>query len=182
MIMNEAERVDVSLRVMRIEDLEPVHAIDVLSFTLPWSERSYRYEVTQNPFARIWVAEITLPDGQPRVIGVIVVWLVIDEAHVATLAIHPDYRRLGIGRRLLAKALLDALERGSRQAYLEVRRSNLAAQALYRHFGFEETGVRPRYYQDNQEDAILMTASPLDRELLDRLSSYPANQEDRSAG
>ena len=75
---------------------------------------------------------------------------------VANVATHPDYRRRGVARRLLVQALADARQRGARLAMLEVRRSNLAAQKLYESFGFTVVGVRPRYYVDNMEDALLM--------------------------
>jgi len=88
----------------------------------------------------------------------LVLWLIIDEAHVATIATHPDFRRQGIGRKLLFHALMAAKAEGARTALLEVRVSNLAAQEMYRKFGFVEVNRRPHYYSDNGEDAILMTA------------------------
>ena len=147
---------------MVLSDVEQVHALDQASFALPWPERSFRYEVTQNSNAILRVAEISEEGGSPLIAGMIVVWLVVDEAHIGTIAIHPDYRRHGIGRRLLAWALIESQNRGARKAFLEVRRSNLAAQALYRQFGFLAVGVRPRYYQDNREDALLLTLEKLD--------------------
>lgn len=154
---------------MRLEDLEQVHAIDVLSFRLPWSERSFRYELTGNQASRLWVAEITDPSGQTVVVGQVAIWLIIDEAHIGTIAIHPDYRRQGIGRKLLAEALLSIEKEGAKQAFLEVRRSNESAQAMYQKFGFEVVGVRPRYYKDNNEDALLLTLPELRPEELERL-------------
>ncbi|MFN3743047.1 MAG: ribosomal protein S18-alanine N-acetyltransferase, partial [Anaerolineales bacterium] len=131
------------IRPMRLGDLEAVITIERLSFTLPWSERAYRYELTENAAARLWVAE-----KEGKVIGMLVLWLVLDEAHIATLAVHPDHRQLGIARQLLLWALHSAWEDGARQAFLEVRESNLAAQHLYRQLGFEISGRRPRYYHD----------------------------------
>lgn len=146
---------------MQLPDVEQVYSIDVLSFPLPWSERSYRFELTENPTSCTWVAEAVDPRAQTQVVAMIVVWVILDEAHVATIAVHPDYRRRGIGQRLLARTLLDIVERGVIQVYLEVRRGNLAAQAIYERFGFEVTGVRPGYYRDNKEDALLMTLNPI---------------------
>jgi ribosomal-protein-alanine N-acetyltransferase len=83
--------------------------------------------------------------------------------------VHPEYRRRGIARRLLAETLIAMSEKGARSATLEVRRSNLAAQDLYRKFGFKVVGLRPRYYRDNNEDALLMTLENIDREILQRL-------------
>jgi ribosomal-protein-alanine N-acetyltransferase len=99
--------------------------------------------------------------------------VIVDEAHIGSLAVHPDYRRLGIARALLVRSLAAAAGRGATQATLEVRRSNLAAQALYRRFGFEVVGMRPRYYRDNQEDALLMTAVQYDPARLQELLDEP---------
>ena len=154
---------------MRLEDVEQVYAIDVLSFSLPWTERSYRFDLTENPAAALWVAEVVAEAGPPRLVGVIATWFIIDEVHIATLAVHPDYRRLGIGRKLLAHALLHSAYKGANTAMLEVRRTNLGAQVLYQQFGFIEVGVRPHYYVDNQEDALLMTLQPIDVEKIQGL-------------
>lgn len=145
------------IRRMRLEDAEEAHAIDVQSFSLPWPERALRYEAGQNPHARPWVAEV---DG--RVAGMLVVWLIVDEAHIATLAVHPAYRRLGLAKRLLEHALREAFQEGARSALLEVRAGNQAAQAMYLGFGFEVVGRRVGYYKDNGEDAILMTLPELE--------------------
>jgi [ribosomal protein S18]-alanine N-acetyltransferase len=111
-----------------MEDLRRVHEIDKLSFSMPWSERSFTFELTENHNSIVWVAEVQPEDKPPLVVAVIVVWVILDEAHVATIATHPDYRGLGIARRILARVLLVAQQRGARLAYLEVRRSNLAAK------------------------------------------------------
>ena len=146
---------EVVIRSMRIEDLEQVHALDRLSFTLPWPESAFRYELLDNPHSLLWVAEAGGPEA--RIIGVVVVWLILDEAHIATIAVHPDHRHKGIGARLLATALKNAILNGSLTATLEVRSQNASAQSLYRQFHFEIVGRRPRYYRDNNEDALLMT-------------------------
>ena len=101
--------------------------------------------------------------------GMIATWFIIDEVHVANIAVHPDYRRLGIGRKLLAHALLHSAYKGANTAMLEVRRSNQGAQALYAQFGFTEVGVRVHYYRDNNEDALLMNLEPIDVEKIQAL-------------
>ena len=154
---------------MVLDDLRHVHAIDKLSFSMPWSERSYRFELTENRNSSLWVAELQPPAGDAMIVGLIVVWVILDEAHIATIAVHPDYRSRGIGRRLLAQGLLAAYQRGARLAYLEVRRSNLPAQTLYNTFGFTKVGERPRYYKDNNEDALLMTLDQLQPQVLESL-------------
>ncbi len=90
----------------------------------------------------------------------------VDEIHIATIATHPDFRRQGIARRLLSHTLLHAMDEGARSSFLEVRESNLAAQEMYRQFGYEATGRRKRYYKDNDEDAILMNLESLSRDRL----------------
>lgn len=147
----------VHIRLMREDDLDHVVAIDRMSFSLPWPENSYRYELFENKNSRLWVAELTDLAGVVKVVGAVVVWLIIDEAHIATLAVHPDYRRMGIGQRLLVEVLKDARQMGMVTTTLEVRLGNQAAQELYRKFGFQIVGHRPRYYRDNHEDALIMT-------------------------
>ena len=149
------------IRKMTLEDVPGVLDLDQKSFSLPWPERSFRYELTANPASRCWVAEL---DG--KVVGMIVVWLIVDEAHVATIATHPDFRRRGIGTKLLAHALRHMMGEGARSSFLEVRESNTGAQDMYRKFGYEATGRRPHYYRDNDEDAILMNLASLKAERL----------------
>lgn len=146
----------VVVRKMTIEDVPAAHAIDVSSFTLPWPERSFRYEVTDNPAARCWVA-----DSGGRIVGMLVLWLIVDEAHIASLATHPEFRRLGIAKQLLVEALDSAYSEGARIGFLEVRAGNEIARSMYQKLGFEEVGRRERYYKDNNEDAILMTLNRL---------------------
>jgi ribosomal-protein-alanine N-acetyltransferase len=145
------------IRRMRLEDIPAVHAIDMLSFSLPWSEHSFRYELTENPVSRGWVADV---DGQ--VAAMLVLWFIVDEAHIATIAVHPDFRRQGLGEQILLHALRSVQEEGARRAFLEVRAGNSAAQAMYKKYGFEITGVRRRYYKDNNEDALLMNLEKFD--------------------
>ncbi|HEX9388628.1 MAG TPA: ribosomal protein S18-alanine N-acetyltransferase [Anaerolineales bacterium] len=149
------------IRKMILEDVPGVVDLDHKSFSLPWPERSFRFELSANPASRCWVAEL---DG--KIVGMIVVWLIIDEAHVATLATHPDFRRRGIGTKLLSYALRHMIEEGARSSFLEVRESNFSAQEMYRKFGYKASGRRPRYYKDNDEDAILMNLASLKAERL----------------
>jgi len=144
------------VRKMTVEDVPAAHEIDKSSFTLPWPERSLRYEVSDNPSARCWVSEL---DG--HVVGMLVLWMIVDEAHIATLATHHEFRRQGIAKQLLVTALEGAYLEGARSALLEVRAGNVAAQAMYHKFGFEVVGRRERYYKDNNEDAVLMTLKRL---------------------
>jgi ribosomal-protein-alanine N-acetyltransferase len=160
----------VIIRPMQAEDLPAVQAIDQVSFAMPWPASAYRYELYDNPHSLLWVAEAVGPDEQRQVVGMVVVWLIIDEAHIATIAVHPDYRARGIAAELMAAALSGALEHGMLTATLEVRAHNPPAHKLYQRFRFEVVGRRPRYYRDNNEDALIMTIDKLDRGYRDWLA------------
>lgn len=141
------------LRPMRAEDLAQVHQLEQDIFPTPWSLNSYKFELEQNTASRQWVIEA--PGG--GIAAYIVCWLLGgDHVHIANLAVAPGYRRQGFARWLLAHALAEAAQAGAHTAALEVRTSNQAAQALYASFGFQVAATRRGYYQDNQEDALLM--------------------------
>lgn len=165
-----AANLNLSLRIreMHSADLEQVQNIDRISFSLPWPTSAYNYELT-NPQSLLWVAEIPGQGKAEKIIGMVVLWLIVDEAHIATLAVEPEYRRLGIAKVLLTTALREAARRGMREATLEVRANNLAAQRLYQKFKFQTVGFRPHYYRDNNEDALIMTMNHLDQAYLEWL-------------
>ncbi len=142
---------------MRIDDLGAVHEIEQASFTAPWPPNAYLSELQTNRLAHYLVVRV-----DDRVVGFGGIWLMVDEAHITTFAIHPDWRRLRLGERLLVALLDVAVERRADEATLEVRLSNLAARRLYEKFGFRPVGIRPRYYTDNGEDALIMTTERLD--------------------
>jgi ribosomal-protein-alanine N-acetyltransferase len=148
----------VTLRKMTLDDLEQVVAIDQVSFSLPWPPRSFRFELTDNPASRCWVVDM---DG--LVVGMVVAWLIVDEIHIATIATHPDFRKQGIGEKLLSHTLQSAKDEGAVSSFLEVREGNAAAIMMYHKFGYVESGRRTGYYKDNDEDAILMTLTMLTR-------------------
>ncbi len=143
-----------AVRGMSLEDVPTVMEIDRLSFPVPWPERSYRYELTENRAATMLVAEHV---ENRSVVGYLGFWLIADEAHISTLAVHPLHRRRGIGEQLLREALQMAIAKGAEIVTLEVRASNQAALELYEKFDFEVVGKRAGYYRDNREDAVLMT-------------------------
>ena len=169
--MPQSQCPSLQIRPMRLEDVPRVVQIDQLSFSMPWPEKSYRFELTQNPGSRLWVAECSDPS---RIVGMIVMWLIVDEAHIATIAVHPDFRLQGIAARLLTTALFNAVQNQMIQATLEVRAGNQAAQALYQNFGFTVVGVRPHYYRDNHEDAWIMTLSPLTLDVIQQMETSQA--------
>jgi ribosomal-protein-alanine N-acetyltransferase len=151
---------------MTVDDLAAVHEIERESFTTPWPAHAYRQELEQNKLAHYLVARY----GE-LIVGFAGTWMLVDEAHVTTFATRAAWRRQGVGERLLI-ALLDlAIARGAAEATLEVRPSNYPARNLYEKFGFRVVGVRPRYYTDNNEDALIMTTEPLEsRSMLERLA------------
>ncbi|MBN1536626.1 MAG: ribosomal protein S18-alanine N-acetyltransferase [Anaerolineales bacterium] len=159
----------VSIRYMRLSDLEQVQAIDRISFSLPWPSNAFHYELMENKNSLPMIAEFDQSNENKLVVATIILWIVMDEAHIATLAVHPDYRRLGIAQKLLATALLEAIQKGAHQATLEVRSGNQEAQSLYHRFGFKIVGRRPRYYKDNYEDAVIMTRNDMGQQYRDWL-------------
>jgi ribosomal-protein-alanine N-acetyltransferase len=141
---------------MGLEDVPDVHRIEAASFPMPWPDYAFRQELQTNRLAHYMVVRAgneTVAYGG--------LWLLVDEAHITTFAVLPEWRRRGVGGRLMV-ALIDlALRLNARVMTLEVRLSNRPARDLYAHFGFKPVGVRPRYYSDNGEDALIMTTEAL---------------------
>ena len=162
---------DIAIRAMRFDDLERVTAVDEMSFSMPWPPHAY-YKEMEKSYSLTRVAEITFMSGSQHVAGMMVTWVVMDEAHIATLAVDPEYRRLGIARRLLADTLKLCIQQSVHVVTLEVRVSNQAAQVLYRSFKFEEVARRKGYYMDNHEDALIMNVYDLDEAYLAWMTDY----------
>ncbi len=138
------------LRRMRPDDLPWVMRIENRAFRVPWTERTFR-SLLRQPNASLLVAELG-----DRLAGYAALWFVADEAELGDLAVHPDFRRVGVGAALVGRVLEEARARSVRAIYLEVRTSNRAARRLYERTGFEVISVRPRYYTQPVEDAIVM--------------------------
>lgn len=164
--MSAARKPRFQLRAMRPEDVPQVHALETAIFPTPWSLNSYQFEVERNPASELWVIEVRDGSGQGHIAAYLVAWLLMDEVHIANIAVAPKFRHQGLGRRLLRHVLRRAAQDGMRFATLEVRMSNKPARALYESFGFEVAGRRQRYYRDNHEDALTMRLDALDRVLL----------------
>ena len=162
--MNDEGRI--RLRPMSTAALAHDNIIEQRSFHTPWPEKAFAEALSHNQSALCWVAEWVEENQPPKVVADAVVWLILDEAHIGTLAVHPDYRARSIARKLLAKVLLEAIRFGATHALLEVRAGNLIAHHLYRKFGFDVVGIRKGYYQESGEDALLMTLNPLVTEKL----------------
>lgn len=143
-------------RIERLEpdaDLEPIVAIERASFSTPWTEEMFRWELRNGDVSSIWV-ERSGADG--RIVSFCCVWLVLDELHINNLAVAPDFRRQGHAVRLLEHVCAHAVAHGATRATLEVRRSNAAALKLYDSLGFVQAGVRPNYYSNPVEDALVL--------------------------
>jgi ribosomal-protein-alanine N-acetyltransferase len=141
---------------MCLDDLEGVLEIETLSFSTPWSRQSFLHEILENERAVYLVYK-----EFGKVLGYVGMWVVLDEGHITNLAVHPSYRQRGVGRGLIQRLEEVGRERGVRHLTLEVRKSNMPAQNLYREVGFTSVGVRRQYYLDNMEDAIIMWKGPI---------------------
>lgn len=133
---------------LKKEYIGEILEIEKLSFPEPWTRDMFERELSL-PLSRFFVLKY---DG--RVIGYCAGWLIIDEAHINNIAVHPDYRNRGFGRQAVKFLIEDMAIKGAIKAFLEVRRSNIAAQKLYESEGFKVTGLRENYYKN--EDAVLM--------------------------
>ena len=147
------------LRRMRPDDLEEVMVIERAAFRHPWSPELFRREL-EHDWSTILVAVEPLTSapgkGSERIIAFLIYWLVHDEVHILNVAVSPENRRRGIARVLMGETEKRAVQAGATLMTLEVRRSNGAALELYRAFDYRAVGVRPNYYVDEGEDAIVM--------------------------
>lgn len=143
-------------RRMTLEDVDAVYAIEQATFSTPWSRQSFVDEMTTNKCARYVVAE---EDGQ--VIAYAGAWLVFEEGHITNIAVKAEARGRGVGSAVTRALMQYAANMGVQYLTLEVRKSNLAAQKMYKSLGFLELGVRKRYYEDNGEDAYLMVCQDM---------------------
>ncbi len=170
---------------MTMAHVPTVAAIEVQVFTHPWSLANFVHEVTDNLYSEYlvlryvpWIEpeqgelgvatrlrSLFRKEAEDRsILGYGGLWLMVDEAHICTLAVRPPWRRRSLGEVLLASLIERALSRQATHATLEVRRTNLVAQNLYRKYGFDVVGVRKGYYLDNNEDAFIMTTGVLGSE------------------
>ena len=161
---------------MTLDDIDQVMEIEKIAFSAPWSARAYRYEITQNDHSTMLVVRPArvptsllahlrrrLKLGAPApVLGYAGLWLLVDEAHISTIAVHPQWRGRGLGELLLASLLVEGRLLGAHRATLEVRVSNDTALELYLKYGFQIVSRRKRYYTNNNEDAYIMTTPPFE--------------------
>jgi len=133
-------------------DVDEVWELDKICFHLPWSRESFADEM-KNELAYYYV----IRDDDNKLIAYCGVWNVADEGHITNVAVHPDYREKGYGSMLIEQLIKLADDMELSLLTLEVRASNTPAQQLYKKYGFELLGKRPKYYADNREDALIMT-------------------------
>ncbi len=131
-------------------DIPDLVALERLCFAVPWTVKQYATVMGNKPFQVFGLREAG------ELIAYLTLYMAAGEMEVLNIATHPERRRQGHARRLLSHVLHLCREMGIKQGFLEVRRSNIPAQNLYRAYGFAEVGVRRRYYPDNREDAIIM--------------------------
>lgn len=146
-----------TIRRMTATDVPQVHAIEVATFAMPWSQESLLNEMERNACARYLVAV----DECGTVRAYAGAWIIFDEAHITNVAVEKALRGQGLGRAIMAALMQYAANMGAAYMTLEVRRSNTVAQALYNSMGFVELAVRKRYYEDNGEDALLLVCDTL---------------------
>ncbi len=141
----------VCIREMLIEDVDQVIEVEKNSFSTPWSKEAFNLEITKNILARYLVAEL-----EDKIVGYGGLWLIVDEGHITNIAVDEGHRNKGIGSLLLEGLIKICKEWNSKSMTLEVRESNEEAKNLYKKYGFKEYGIRPGYYADDNEDAIIM--------------------------
>jgi [ribosomal protein S18]-alanine N-acetyltransferase len=195
---------------MDLEDIPQVVEVDRESYSLPWPANAYRREILHNRNARYLVLRRISSNGVesppavteqkpwlppflrwPRanddrsekaghIVGYAGMWLMIDEAHVTTIALRNEWRGKGLGELLLVSLISISQDMGASRMTLEVRVSNVTAQNLYKKYGFHEEGLRRRYYSDNNEDAYIMTTSDMhERSFRDQIESLAETLQHR---
>jgi ribosomal-protein-alanine N-acetyltransferase len=162
---------------MQVSDLRHVMTIERTAFPSPWPASAYRHELTQNDLSTYLVLRLRHslsgsvkwePHGPwaqhrpPPILGYGGFWMIVDESHISTLAVHSSWRGRGLGEMLLVALIEASMLRGAAEVTLEARVSNVVAQNLYRKYGFVQVGRRKGYYHDNHEDALIMTTPRLD--------------------
>ena len=146
------------LKPLTNDDLSSVLEIDKACFGGLWTLSGYQREI-DSPNSDLIGIFSTLP--KVNLLGIGCFWSILEEAHITLVAVHPQYQRQGFGQVLVYSLLVSAMRRGLERATLEVRASNQTAISLYQKFGFKTAGRRRRYYQDNDEDALILWLSGL---------------------
>ncbi len=162
-------RITPMITPMELTDLDVIMLLERQVFTDPWTRRMYASDLTENSLATYQVIRSAGEDDLPPILAWGGFWLLVDEAHIATVAAHPAYRGCGLGQWLMVSLMETALERGASVATLEVRASNLIAKKLYAKLGFDVVGTRRKYYRDGEDGLIMTTPDLSDSEMASRL-------------
>lgn len=141
---------------MRVEDIAEILRVEGMCFVTPWPRNAFYNELSENKLAHYFVGRI---GNEIAAYGGL--WVILEDAHITTVAVHPAHRRQRYGERMLIRLMDEAIERGACWVTLEVRESNVAAQGLYKKYGFTIVNTRRGYYSDNDENAIVMWAGNL---------------------
>jgi len=188
-------RLRILIRRMTLEDIDQVVELDRLSFPIAWSARTYQHEIVHNETSTMivlqeadaepirktnggeqggWLPRLLIPERHPYVplLGYAGFWSIADEAHISTIAVHPDWRGHKLGELLIWIMVREAIAKNAAVVTLEVRVGNQVAINLYRKYGFTIVGRRKGYYRDNNEDAHIMALTPLDEALRARLERF----------
>jgi ribosomal-protein-alanine N-acetyltransferase len=153
-----------TIEPMTMDDLRAVLRIEALSFSTAWPQNAFISEIKDNRLAHYFVGRLgDSKDGQIVAYGGI--WVILEDSHITTIAVHPDWRGRRYGELMLQRLLREAVARGASWITLEVRESNEQAQSLYRKYGFTVVSTRRSYYSDNNENALVMWAGNLRGEL-----------------
>ena len=142
---------DIEICSLKLEHIDRILVIDSLCFPTPWSRESLEKEIENSALTKYVVAK-----KSGIVIGYAGMWVILDEGHITNIAVHPEYRGIGVGS-LLLEALIEICKiEFIKSMTLEVRESNARAQNLYKKYGFLQNGIRKGYYRDNKENALIM--------------------------
>jgi ribosomal-protein-alanine N-acetyltransferase len=153
--MVRKEQIDLNIDDMQLSDLPDVVSIEHNSFSTPWSERFFYNEI-YNPRSILKVARI-----KRRIAGYICSQQIVDEGHILDLAVHPEFRNIGVATELISHVIGWFRDSNCKNVFLEVRASNEEAQKTYDRFGFKVLGIRKKYYVKPDEDAVIMSLNLL---------------------
>jgi ribosomal-protein-alanine N-acetyltransferase len=154
---------DWTIGAANLESLSEILAVEEACFSAPWTRKMLEGELSGNPCAHFLVARPRREEeaSKQAILGYLCYWIVFEEVRLMNLAVIESMRHRGIARSLVSTALQTGVSQSAHRAVLEVRASNRAAQALYQGFGFSQTAVRPKYYTNPVEDAVLMELDPI---------------------
>ncbi len=138
------------IRHLSEKDIEGIVEVEEICFPTPWSKNAFQKEL-ENKLARYMIVEM-----ENKIVAYGGIWFIVDEGHITNIAVHPEYRGLGLGNEIVEALVKECKKNNIISMTLEVRASNHVAQNLYKKYGFKLAGIRPEYYTDNREDALIM--------------------------